>query len=87
MNEHQIQKIISQSAPKDHVSAMEYTLSSPPEGFRPNVISIEDAFFGDSGKGAVTAKFNNILNQHKNLFLCGLMAGRTPDMKPMFMEN
>lgn len=30
---------------------------------RPNSFSIEDAFFGDSGKGSVVAKFNHLLSQ------------------------
>lgn len=35
---------------------------------RPNSISIEDAFFGDSGKGAVIAKFNRIFSQKNKLY-------------------
>jgi adenylosuccinate synthase len=38
-----------------------------PKGFRPNCVCVEDAFFGDSGKGAVVAKFNRLLNTKKNL--------------------
>ncbi|MDO8503094.1 MAG: adenylosuccinate synthetase [bacterium] len=38
-------------------------------GKRPNSISVEDAFFGDSGKGSVVARFNELLNRkHGRLF-------------------
>jgi adenylosuccinate synthase len=30
---------------------------------RPNSISVEDVFFGDSGKGSVVAKFNHLLSR------------------------
>ena len=49
------------------MSAQRFSLSQPPSEFRPNVISLEDVFFGDSGKGSVTAKFNHILNKKNNL--------------------
>ena len=39
-------------------------LKSPAKNFRPNCLSVEDVFFGDSGKGSVVAKFNEILGQH-----------------------
>jgi len=68
MNFLQLQDIIAKSEPMARIPSSNVSLSHPPESFRPSVISIEDAFFGDSGKGAVTAKFNHILNQHKNLF-------------------
>ncbi len=42
-------------------------LQDTPNGFRLNCVCVEDAFFGDSGKGAVVAKFNNILNKKRNL--------------------
>lgn len=35
---------------------------------RKNSISIEDAFFGDSGKGRITAEFNRILQKKGKLF-------------------
>lgn len=37
-------------------------------GIRPNSYSVEDAFFGDSGKGSVVAKFNEILMQNGRLY-------------------
>src|SRR5581483_8464855 len=35
---------------------------------RPNSISIEDAYFGDSGKGAVIAKLNRIYSKKYTLY-------------------
>jgi adenylosuccinate synthase len=43
------------------------SLQSPGKDFRPNTVCVEDAFFGDSGKGSVTTKFNHILNKNKKL--------------------
>ena len=43
------------------------SIKTTPEGFRPNCVCVEDAFFGDSGKGAVVAKFNKLLNKKENL--------------------
>jgi adenylosuccinate synthase len=67
MDENQLQHILTETAPAGLIDAQKYSLSNPPENFRPNVIAVEDAFFGDSGKGAVTAKFNALLNQDRNL--------------------
>lgn len=38
-------------------------IPKPSLSARPNSISIEDAFFGDSGKGSVVAKLNHILSK------------------------
>ena len=62
---HALIERINQSNPQ--VFPSPHTLRHPPDGFRPNVISIEDAFFGDSGKGSITAKFNQQLNKDKRL--------------------
>jgi len=43
------------------------TIKQTPEGFRPKCVCVEDVYFGDSGKGAVVAKFNNLLNKKNNL--------------------
>jgi adenylosuccinate synthase len=43
------------------------SLQTPGKDFRPNTVCVEDAFFGDSGKGSVTAKFNHLLNKDKKL--------------------
>ena len=43
------------------------SINTTPNGFRSNCVCVEDAFFGDSGKGAVVAKFNKLLNKKKNL--------------------
>lgn len=45
-----------------------YTNSSRPPGTRDNSICIEDAFFGDSGKGSVVAKLNELLKSDKGLY-------------------
>lgn len=42
-------------------------LKTPPNNKRPNSISIEDGFFGDSGKGRVTAEFNHHFRKKKQL--------------------
>lgn len=42
-------------------------LIKPPEGKRPYSISVEDVFFGDSGKGRVVAEFNRLLSKKKKL--------------------
>lgn len=44
------------------------SLKKSQNGKRPNSISIEDAFFGDSGKGSVVAKLNHLLGKKKRLF-------------------
>lgn len=43
-------------------------ISSPTRERRPYSASVEDAFFGDSGKGAVVAKFNEILTTQGRLY-------------------
>lgn len=68
MNSDQVRSIISKlSGELELFFEKDISLISPPTGFRPNVISVEDAFFGDSGKGSVAAKFSDILNKNKNL--------------------
>lgn len=42
-------------------------LIKPPEGKRPYSISVEDVFFGDSGKGRVVAEFNRLLSENHSL--------------------
>lgn len=46
-------------------------IKQPKGNYRPNCISVEDVFFGDSGKGSVVAKFNEILGR-KNKKLVSL---------------
>lgn len=68
MNSDHVHDIISHaSGEMDLFFEKGTSLSNPPAGFRPNIISVEDAFFGDSGKGSVAAKFSNILNKENNL--------------------
>jgi adenylosuccinate synthase len=56
------------SIQKGKVKALQKpAIQEVPRGYRPNCVCVEDAFFGDSGKGAVVAKFNNLLNKKKNL--------------------
>jgi adenylosuccinate synthase len=43
-------------------------LDKPKKNARPNSISIEEPFFGDSGKGRVTTEFNTLLNTKKKLY-------------------
>lgn len=43
-------------------------LNLSPQFSRPNSISIEDAFFGDSGKGAVVAKLNRLLKKRGKVY-------------------
>ncbi|MDP3998269.1 MAG: adenylosuccinate synthetase [bacterium] len=43
-------------------------LTNPHKTKRPNTISIEDVFFGDSGKGSVVAKLNEMLAINSSLF-------------------
>lgn len=39
------------------------------ENFRPNCLSVEDVYFGDSGKGSIVAKFNEIMGKkNKKIF-------------------
>lgn len=45
-----------------------HTLSKKKLSVRPHSISVEDAFFGDSGKGAVIAKLNRIFSKKKKLY-------------------
>lgn len=45
-------------------------------GVRTNSVSIYDTAFGDSGKGAVTAKLNRILNKEHTLFSLSPNGGR-----------
>lgn len=43
-------------------------ITHPNPNARPNSLSIEDAFFGDSGKGSIIAKFNEVLMQNGRLY-------------------
>lgn len=43
-------------------------ITSQASGIRQNSLSVEDAFFGDSGKGSVVAKFNEILMRDGKLY-------------------
>jgi len=44
------------------------TTSSENSGIRPNSYSVEDAFFGDSGKGSVVAKLNELFAKNGRLY-------------------
>ena len=68
MNSKNVQAIIQNLSDSIfEIRKAETSLQNPGSGFRPNIICVEDAFFGDSGKGSVAAKFNHILNKDNNL--------------------
>jgi len=68
LNSHQIYEIYNEVQNGDYlIPPNGESIKKPKTGFRPNCVCIEDAFFGDSGKGSVVAKFNEILNENKNL--------------------
>ncbi len=54
-------KILSHPLPKNPIT-------NPEANKRPNSISIEDGFFGDSGKGRITAEFNQVLGKNKKIY-------------------
>jgi len=68
MNAHDLRELFNSISSSDYkIQAADASLQNPGEGFRPNTICVEDAFFGDSGKGSIIAKFNHILNKDKKL--------------------
>ncbi|MDO8638270.1 MAG: adenylosuccinate synthetase [Candidatus Daviesbacteria bacterium] len=66
---HSIKSLSEKNIDKTFSDLIQQTfLRSNHQSTRPNSISVEDAFFGDSGKGAVVAKLNNIFKKKGKVY-------------------
>lgn len=72
MDSNEITKLYQDLQSEKNTSVLSQTLPKNPlletKNKRPLSVSIEDAFFGDSGKGRVTVEFNQILAKKAKLF-------------------
>ncbi len=66
------------------LTKLKSSIKNPGGSYRPNTISVEDVYFGDSGKGSVVAKYNNILAKDMKLVSLRFNGGANAGHETMF---